>query len=104
MSILHQTKDIHVRSDGRGEIDTTEIEHPIIESCPAPPMQVHPANKFTCKPLVLLSNDSTKRVARQQQTMYLRNEQLIVPPIGYKGLEKKHAPNVEPVGLFVQFH
>ena len=36
--------------------------------------------------------------------MYLRNEQLIVPPIGYKGLEKKHAPNVEPVGLFVQFH
>ena len=28
----------HVRSDGRGEIDTTEIEHPVIESCPAPPM------------------------------------------------------------------
>ena len=28
----------HVRSDGRGEIDTAEIEHPIIESCPAPPM------------------------------------------------------------------
>ena len=36
--ILDQTNDIHVRSDGRGEIDTTEIEHPIIESCPAPPM------------------------------------------------------------------
>ena len=28
----------HVRSDGRGEIDTTEIEHPIIESCLAPRM------------------------------------------------------------------
>jgi hypothetical protein len=50
--------------DGRGEIDTTESEHPIIESCPAPPMEVHPGNKFTCKPLILLSNDSTKSEAR----------------------------------------
>ena len=38
--ILHQTKDIHVRSDGRGEIDTTEIEHPVIESCPGPTLEV----------------------------------------------------------------
>ena len=64
MTILHQTKDIHVWRDGRGEIDTTESEHPIIDSCPAPPMEVHPGNKFTCKPLILLSNDSTKTEAR----------------------------------------